>query len=133
MSNINLQSVFNSALGQFKVEGAGSSRFKDNFVTAVNRTTKKLNREANLASAINAVNVVSTTLIMDDKYEDVLNLGIIYNLIQLGQRPAKSLEITARKAREDFEDAIGMVYTDIINDNQEDADNDVIGLGSLSS
>ena len=132
MADIVLQSCFNSAKGAFKVEGAGSTRFKENFITAVNRAAKKMYRDANLEDAITAVDNIADTIEIDDAYEDVLNLGIIYNLIQLGQRPAKGLEVTARNAKEDFEEAIGMMYVQLTNDDQSDTSNDIIGLGSLT-
>lgn len=136
MADIQLDGLFQQKQREFNLQGAGLTRFSSDFIDAVNRSVKRINREANLVTAISTVFSTDGTVSgLDEKYEDILSMLISLNMMKMGQRPAKGgeLELPALEAK--ASDAIAQIYFDIVN-NAQDADpddetTDIIGLGHL--
>ena len=136
MADIQLDGLFQQKQREFNLQGAGLTRFSSDFIDAVNRSVKRINREADLATAISTVFSTDGTVSgLDEKYEDILSMLVSLNMMKMGQRPAKGgeLELPALEAK--ASDAIAQIYFDIIN-NAQDADpddetTDIIGLGHL--
>ena len=133
MADIPLSSVHTQMTRSFKTEGAGSTRFTSDFISAVNMTSRQMNREANLSSEISIVSDVNDTIELDDMYLDVLISGIMHFLMILGQRPQKGAEAALTNAASRFSEGISSMYYELMNDRQETTANDIVGLGSLST
>ena len=136
MADIQLSGFFQQKQREFKLEGAGLTRFTSDFIDAVNRSTKRINREANLETPISAVaNTDDPVTGLDEKYEDVLSHLVSLNLLQIGQRPAKGGELEIPKMESDASVLIAGIYFDLINEDQDadtdDDTTDIIGLGHL--
>ena len=133
MADISLSSVHTQMTRSFKTEGAGSTRFTSDFLSAVNMTSSQINREANLSSDISIVSDVNDTIEIDYMYLDVLISGIMHYLLILGQRPQKGAEAALASAATRFSEGISSMYYDLMNDQQATVANDIVGLGSLST
>jgi hypothetical protein len=133
MSDISLSSVHTQMSRSFKTEGAGSTRFNDDFISAVNMSSRQMNRDANLSSEISLVSNINDTIGLDEMYLDVLISGIMHYLMILGQRPQKGAEAALASAATRFAEGISSMYYDLMNDEQETATNNIVGLGSLVS
>ena len=136
MADIQLDGLFQQKQREFNLQGAGLTRFTSDFIDAVNRSVKRINREANLLVSISTVSSTDGVVSgLDEAYEDVLSLLVSLNLLKMGQRPAKGgeLELPALEAR--ASDAISQIYFDLKNDEQDadpdDETTDIIGLGHL--
>ena len=136
MADIELSGLFQQKQREFKLEGAGLTRFTNDFIDAVNRSTKRINREANLETPISTIADTDDTVTgLDDKYEDVLSHLVSLNLLNIGQRPAKGGELEIPKMESEASDLISGIYFDLLNDQMaadaDDESTDIIGLGHL--
>lgn len=139
MADIQVKALFDQKQREFKVQGAGNDRFESDFIDAVNRAGRRINRDADLSDRITQITDTSetTTVNLDLDYEDVLSDGITLNLVQMGQRPAKGAEGRIKQLDEIFADGINSIRQDILHDRQDsDTDDDTydnVGLGALGS
>ena len=134
MSNIYLPALFEQKTLEFKTQGQGSTRFASDFLNAVNRAIRRINRDADLATRVSTVTQAEGTIGIDDAYEDIVSDLVTVNLVAMGQtmKAEKSNEY-ARMVRA-LPMAIDGMRRDIMNQAQDadtDDETDRIGLGAL--
>ena len=137
MANINVQTLYEQKQREFKVRGAGLTRFRNDFIAAANRTAQRINVLANLSSQIAYITntEASTTLSIDEKYESVVSDGVSLFLLNMGQRPASGQDVNLKTLEQEFKDGIGSIEYNIRNTaSLADTDDDttgIIGLGAI--
>lgn len=133
MADIQLSSVYRYIKSRFNTEGAGLTRFEEDFLDSVNLATRRINREADLETRISMVSDPNEELDLSDEYLDVLCQCISYYLTDMGQRPARGDE--ARIPTEaDITRLINGIRRDIQAQAQEadtDDTSDFVALGGL--
>ncbi len=130
MADIILTPLFDQKKRQFRTEGGGSTRFEKDFIDATNASIYKMNRRANLATAITTVaNTDDTVTGLDEAYKDVLADGITAQLLLFGHRAAKGFEGQVTSSASRFDEGITEMFFDLINDRQDaDETDDVINI-----
>ena len=134
MANIILTTLFEQKKREFHTEGQGNDRFRADFLNAVNRAGRRINRDADLETRITAVNSVEGTVALDETYEDVLSDLITVNLIQMGQKVRSGSEDDYRQLVRQMPNKIDSIRQDIMNqaiDDDTDDESDFVGLGAL--
>lgn len=137
MADIVLTALYNAKQREFKLEGAGSSRFEADFIDAVNRAVGRMNNRADLATRIARITDTDDTVTnLDVKYEYVLSSGVTAFLMIAGQKPARGFEKQLAFMMSLFDEGIDEMMTDLRNDQQDsqgtdDDETDIIGLGQL--
>ena len=134
MSDIILTSLYEQKKREFRTQGQGSERFEADMLDATNRAIHRINRDADLETAITRVTDLEATLGLDDKYEDVLSDLITVNLIDMGQRPARGEEVNYAALVRAMPDKIDGIRQDIMNKAiAADTTDEVsfVGLGAL--
>lgn len=133
MANIRLTQLYQQKGRQY-----GSSdlaRFAEDFPIAVNRAINEINQRADLATKISRIDSTEDTVELDEKYEDVLSVGVDMNLLIMGARPPKGMKNVVKTFREMFYDGIDRIRQNISNlasaADDDDEDDDIIGLGPL--
>jgi hypothetical protein len=135
MADIEVQGLFDQKKNEFKTRGAGSDRFEEDFVVAVNRAAKKISIGADLSTAVSSIAYVNDTLTgLDDRYEDILSDIVTVNLVKMGQRPSRGAKASI-PSRTEIDEAIDSIRQDILADRiDSDSDDDTydnVGLGAL--
>ena len=134
MANIELTGVYRQMQRRFSVEGAGLTRFEEDFIASVNMATRRINKDADLETRIDMVTATTDTVGLDDAYLDVLfEVAAVY-MAKMGQRPARGDEEDMVKSENDIPMMINSIRRDILNRAQA-ADTDdtamLVGLGGL--
>ena len=133
MANIQLAGVYRLMQSRFNTEGTGSTRFEDDFINATNLATRRINRDATLATRIELIANTDDEVALSDEYLDVLCEIIAFFLIGLGQRPARGDEAVIPKESEITLKAYA-IGRDIRQQAQEadtDDESDFTALGAL--
>lgn len=126
MSDIGALALYTQKQREFQVEGAALTRFTQDFMSAVNRSTRRISRDADLSTAIAAItNVDPSTMVgLDEAYEDVLSDLVSIEMVKMGQRPIrKEFELAMKRIMDDVGDRIDMIRTAELQADQ-DADTD---------
>jgi hypothetical protein len=136
MANINVTTVYEQLGRTFR--NPGVTRFEQDFISAFNMTTRIINRRADLETAIDMIDGTSGTIGLDDVHYDVLVNGLMFNLAHLGHRPEKGMENAVAESEERFHKGIESLWFYVVNQKQhengdDDATNDIIGLGKLGA
>ena len=135
MSNIFLPGLYDQKTREFKTQGQGGVRFASDFLDAVNRAIRRINRDADLATRITTVTNAEGTITLDDAYEDVLSDLVTVNLIEMGQKASPGAEIDYAQLVRGLPDKIDGIRRDIMNQasdaDTDDSTTDIIGLGKL--
>lgn len=128
--SLKLQPLFDSMANE-RGSGGGSQRFKDNFITAVNRATSQLNISADLATPIATVAHTDDTLAaLDDKHEYILAAGVRYHMARLGHGIERDANVDLHK---EWMDAQGDYHAAELQDADSDANEaDEAGLGYMA-
>ena len=115
-------------------EGVGNTRLANGFVRALNRALSELGVKADKASNFGSIASTDDTISdLNEKYEYIIYAGVMFNLIRMGHRPSdpKLATVVYEDSRKAWNDGKADYIVDLDNVIQSDADNDVIGLGSL--
>ena len=134
MADIILTLLFEQKKREFRTQGQGSDRFRADFLEAVNRSGRRINVDADLATRITQVNSVEGTVALDEAYEHVLSNLVTINLIHMGQKPSPGTDIDYQQLVRQLPEQIDSIRQDKINVAQEadtDDETDFIGLGAL--
>ena len=135
MSNIFLPGLYDQKTREFKTQGQGGVRFASDFLDAVNRAIRRINRDADLSTRITTVTNAEGTITLDDAYEDVLSDLVTVNLIEMGQKASPGAEIDYAQLVRGLPDKIDGIRRDIMNQasdaDTDDSTTDIIGLGKL--
>ena len=133
MPDIVLQSVYDQKEREFKVQGAGLTRFKSDVLDAARRACSRINHEADLETQITLPTTLTSTITgLDEKYEIYLSNIMSRELGKMGQRPAKGMVLPTE---EEVMFGIQMIMTDLRNAitaaDEDDENDDVTLLGHL--
>lgn len=128
MANIQLTPLYEQKQREFNVQGAGLSRFEQDFIVATNRAINEMNRSADLSTRITRITETEDEVALDEKYEDVISIGISYHLHLMGQRASKGSESLIPIFKGDFLAGIQGMYYDLKN-LAYTADNTTITIG----
>jgi len=135
MSNIYLPGLYDQKTREFKTQGQGGVRFASDFLDAVNRAIRRINRDADLATRITTVTTTEGTITLDDAYEDVVSDLVTVGLIEMGQKASPGAEVDYAQLVRELPMKIDGIRRDIMNqasDSDTDDDTtDTIGLGAL--
>jgi hypothetical protein len=135
VANIPITGVFNYMKSRFNTDGNGSLRFEEDFINAVNMATRRINRDADLATRISMVADSGDEIELSDEYFDVVCELTAYYLQGMGQRPARGDEATLPK-EEDIKFMVNSIRRDITTraiaaDTNDESD--FVGLGGLGA
>ena len=133
MANISVTALYAQKQRQFGQSGNDSVRVQKDFITAINRAARRINRQADLETRITAVSDTNGTMALDEAYEDVLSDLVTLNLIDMGSRPPKSIEKVIDTIRATVDERIDDIRQDIMNIAMEadtDDETDFVGLGA---
>lgn len=134
MADIILTTLFEQKKLEFHTEGQGGDRFRSDFLNAVNRAGRRINRDADLETRITEVTAVEGTIDLDETYEDVLSDIVTVNLVQMGQKVRRGTEDDYRQLVRQLPSKIDSIRQDIMNqaiDADTDDESDFVGLGGL--
>lgn len=135
MANIVLSGLYSQFQREFNTVGQDSTRFKQDFIDAVNYSTQMMNVLADLETRISSASNTDDTIALDQKYTYVLQIGIRLQLMQMGRRPPKDSNAMVGSLEDRFRNAISMMATDLINARQDadpdDESDSIVGLGYL--
>jgi hypothetical protein len=132
MANIVITPLFEQKQREFNVQGQGSIRFRDDFYSSLNRAINRINRDADLETRIARISTSSSTVALDEKYEDILSDGVSLYLHFSGSRPTKGAEALIPMLESRFRDGIARLYSDLFNLRQDaDSTDIVIGIDGI--
>jgi len=134
MADIDLQELFQQKEQEFVTDGSGNTRFERDFVSAVNWTTSKISRQADLETKIDKITGPTGDVGLSDEYIDVLSDGVTLRLVQFGHR-VRNADLDIRHIREGLDEAIDMIRQDILNqaitaDTDNESDFAALGAGT---
>lgn len=133
--SVSCQSLYEDVAAQFGF-GVEKTRLNNCFVHSVNRSLDQLSLRANLETRMGHIVDVSESVgELDTEYEYILRAGVLFYMNRAGIKPADPRVgiLVMQETAKDWEDAIGDFITAELNKLQEDTDNDVAMLGSLTS
>lgn len=133
MADIELKGLYDQKAREFATQGMGGTRFASDFVDAVNRAIRRINRDANLETPIDTIANTEGTIGLDDAYEDVLSALVTVNLIDCGHRIANDKVRDYDRLKAEIPGLIDSIRRDLLNaENDEDSDDGVIGIGVVA-
>lgn len=129
MANIQLKGLYSQKQREFATQGAGTDNFALDFQDAVNRAIRRINRKADLETAISEISGVEGEVELDTAYEDVLSALVTVNLLECG-RPPRNRDFDYALLKREIPDLIDSIRTSLLNEEQaDDPDDGVIGIG----
>ena len=130
MANIQIKGLYEQKKREFSCQGAGLQRFDSDFIDAVNRSIRAINRKADLATPVVTIATTEGTILLDAAYEDVLSALVTRRLMDCGQRPQKPDDYQYVRLLNEESDLIDSIRQSLLNAEQDsDTDAGVIGLG----
>ena len=134
MANMQVQSLYAQKKREFAMVGNGTERFELDFLDALVRALRTINRRCNLATRITYPTSTEQTVALDEDYEDVVGDVVTVNLVQMGQKLKQGSELDYKVLVASIPRRIDEIRTDIINqaqDSDTDDETDFVGLGAL--
>ena len=129
MANIRLKGLYTQQQREFATQGAGVDNFALDFQDAVNRAIRRINRQADLETAIAEISGTEGEVELDTAYEDVLSALVTVNLLECG-RPPRNRDFNYTLLKREIPELIDSIRTKLLNDEQaSDPDAGVIGIG----
>ena len=134
MANMQVQSLYAQKKREFAMVGNGTERFELDFLDALVRALRTINRRCNLATRITYPTSTEQTVALDEDYEDVVGDVVTVNLVQMGQKLKQGSELDYKVLVASIPGRIDEIRMDIINqaqDSDTDDETDFVGLGAL--
>ena len=134
MADLVLTTLFEQKKLEFRTQGQGSERFRSDFINAVNRAIRRINRDADLETRVSTVTQAEGTIGIDDAYEDVVSDIVTDELVKMGQKPSPGSERDYDLLNRSLPNRIDAIRQDIMNiaiEADTDDETSYVGLGAL--
>lgn len=135
MANIQIAGLYEQKRREFTVMGNTLPRFQQDFVDALNRAARRINRQCNLSTRITNITAPEGEFALSDEYTDVVSDLVTIQLMEMGQHPSAKdgAEFWLKKSAT-MDNRIDDIRQDICTqaiDADTDDESDFVGLGGL--